>query len=215
MLDGDKRIGLTVQTLHPTEMDKGAIIAQTPEPGFEIPSDAQQSFSSLTDYVAPLGANLLIDTLEQGLFQSPISDLTIQSVSKLRGREPRHARKLVLEDRHIDWNVWPAHRIVHSQKLFKSLWNTIQTPIGIKKLVWTGKFTTTDPASRDPTFPPGVAYTSKGDSVLVNTMDNVALQVYDCTIARDRSRNIHHVARRLAILKDSGNPTSSFISRFE
>lgn len=196
-------------------MDNGAIVAQTREPGIEIPSEARQSFSSLADYIAPLGADLLIDTLEQGLFQSSASDLTLQAVSKLHGREPRHARKLILEDRHIDWNTWSANKIVRFQKLFSSLWNTMQTPTGIKKLVWTGSFEITDPALGDPTFPPGMAYVLKDDSVLVNTADNAVLQVYDCTIARDRSRNIHHVAQKLGILKDNGNQMKSFIARFE
>ncbi|KAH3664355.1 hypothetical protein WICMUC_005740 [Wickerhamomyces mucosus] len=81
LLNHDKYTGVTVQTLHPTEFDKGSIIDQTPE--IEIRQD--ETFISLRDRLGIEGANLLAKTIESGSFKTPnfISKYEFSYASKI------------------------------------------------------------------------------------------------------------------------------------
>lgn len=67
LLNNDKQTGVTVQTLHPTEFDRGAIVAQ--RGGIEIRRD--ETLQSLRDRCAVEGADLLGEVITKGLYKDP------------------------------------------------------------------------------------------------------------------------------------------------
>jgi methionyl-tRNA formyltransferase len=67
LLNGDKSTGVTVQTLHPTQFDRGAIVAQ--KEGIEIHEG--ETLGSLRDRCALEGAQLLADVIENGSYKEP------------------------------------------------------------------------------------------------------------------------------------------------
>lgn len=186
-------------------MDKGAILAQTNSPGLEISDKARESFSSFIDYMAPYGADLLVKTLKQDLYKGPIQVLTR---SRLHGRRPRHARKLDIEDRHIDWAQWPADKIIRHQKLLKTLWNNFEIDEVSIKLVWSGDFGIAKSTEHDSAIVPGTAYISTdGNSWVINTVDGKAIAVYECTVAGDESRNVNHTTKKYSMSEDENGST--------
>ncbi|KAI4151425.1 MAG: hypothetical protein LQ340_003490, partial [Diploschistes diacapsis] len=160
LLHGDTHTGITIQTLHPTKMDAGRILAQTPPPGIPIPHPNTMTIPELRLLTAPLGAALLIHSLCHALFLPPTTDLTTQATQSLveRGRTPRHARKLDIEDRHIDWRNWSSAEIVRRQRLLGPLWSNLTVPVfdhagrqtlGTRKVVWSAGFEVVDPYAQE------------------------------------------------------------------
>ncbi|KAL8642631.1 MAG: hypothetical protein Q9228_000680 [Teloschistes exilis] len=140
LLEGRKTTGVTLQTLHPTQFDKGKIIAQTPYPGIE--HDAE-SVEQLRDLTAPLGAELLVSSLRNGLFVAPV-----QETGWYRGDQSltrfKKASKIGPEDRHIDWASWSADEILRRQRVIGPLWNFAESLVqdksgerrGTRRLIW-------------------------------------------------------------------------------
>lgn len=67
LLNDDKFTGCTVQTLHPTKFDHGEILLQTDE----IPILDNDNISSLFEKFGKIGGDLLVKTIDQGLFINP------------------------------------------------------------------------------------------------------------------------------------------------
>lgn len=67
LLNHDRFTGVTVQTLHPTEFDKGEIVDQTPE----LPIDDNETLISLRDRLSIKGGELLASVIAKGLFMNP------------------------------------------------------------------------------------------------------------------------------------------------
>ncbi|KAI4107733.1 MAG: hypothetical protein L6R37_001418 [Teloschistes peruensis] len=140
LLEGRKTTGVTLQTLHPTQFDKGEIIAQTPYPGIE--HDAE-SVEQLRDLTAPLGAELLVNSIRNGSFVAPV-----QGTGWYRGDQSltrfKKASKIGPEDRHIDWASWSADEILRRQRVIGPLWNFAESLVqdesgerrGTRRLIW-------------------------------------------------------------------------------
>lgn len=99
-----KYTGVSVQTLHPTKFDHGQILAQTPLPGIEAGENS--TVKGLEARLAPLGAELLVQTLRERLFVNPISSIThsVEDVrTALNVKKLAFAPKLTAKDREIDW----------------------------------------------------------------------------------------------------------------
>ncbi|ONH69568.1 Methionyl-tRNA formyltransferase, mitochondrial [Cyberlindnera fabianii] len=90
LLNHDTHTGVTVQTLHPTEFDRGEIVAQTPE----IPIAADETLTSLRDRLAVEGAKLLVQVVKDGSYKDP------QLSSKY---EYSYASKITPQMAEIDW----------------------------------------------------------------------------------------------------------------
>ena len=197
-------------------MDKGAILAQTDNSGLEIPCEARESFPLFVEYMAPYGAELLLKTLKRGLYKEPSTDLSSSARSWLHDRQPQHARKLDIEDRHIDWSKWPADKILRYQKLLKTLWNdTVANGMTIK-LVWSGQFSITEATEFGSDIAPGIAYTSAdGHLWLINTADGKVLRVQECTIAGDKSRTVSHVAKKYKMTEDESGDSRKLRAIFK
>ncbi|KAI4103049.1 MAG: hypothetical protein LQ339_004413 [Xanthoria mediterranea] len=123
LLADRKTTGVTLQTLHPTKFDEGKIVAQTPYPGIEIQARTVEELQALT---APLGAKMLLQSLEDGLFVPPIKEAGWYK-SALTSRDFTHASKIGPKDRHLDWTKWSADDILRRQRVIGPLWNTTET----------------------------------------------------------------------------------------
>ncbi|EMG47075.1 FMT1 Methionyl-tRNA formyltransferase [Candida maltosa Xu316] len=68
LLNDDKTTGCTVQTLHPTKFDHGEIIVQSDE----IPINETDNLSTLFDKFGGIGSDLLVKSIDEGLFVNPV-----------------------------------------------------------------------------------------------------------------------------------------------
>lgn len=105
LLRGRTHVGVTLQTLHERDFDRGAVLAQTPWPGLPVPEgcDVRQ----LHDVLAEKGAELLAGALERRVFVPPLQ------FAGWRPTDEDLARGLVCDapkvtklDSMVDWACW-------------------------------------------------------------------------------------------------------------
>lgn len=118
LIAGETTTGVTVQTLHPKHFDHGVILSQTPAPGFDIPNPDFCTVPELVDFVAPKGAQMLVESIEKGLFVPPIADALAEKSGDLK-----HAPKITPEDRHINWANWTLADINRRNRVIGPLWS--------------------------------------------------------------------------------------------
>lgn len=118
LLNRRSHTGVTVQTMHPAKFDHGKLVSQTPRPGVKIPEKSTPD--DLLHILGPIGAELLCDTIDKGLFIEPIRDLGIDHPADSLS----HAPKITPEDRHIDWKTWSADEIQLRDRVLGRLWDT-------------------------------------------------------------------------------------------
>ncbi|KAJ5550624.1 hypothetical protein N7535_001431 [Penicillium sp. DV-2018c] len=116
LLAGLTTTGVTVQTLHPKKFDQGVILAQTPAPGVEIPKPQSCTVPELESFLAQKGGQMLVETIDKGLFVSPVSGI------EQRGKAT-YAPKITPEDRHIDWTSWTLTEIKRRNRVIGPLWS--------------------------------------------------------------------------------------------
>ena len=109
--------GVTLQTMHPTRFDHGVVLSQTPAPGIPIPKDC--TAKDLIETLGPLGAELLCQGVQDGLFVDPKAART----ETLEMDELELAPKITPEDRHIDWASWNADEILLRDRVLGRLWD--------------------------------------------------------------------------------------------
>lgn len=114
---------MTLQTLHHKNFDHGVVLSQTPAPGFDIPNPGSCNVSELIEFVAPKGAELLVDGIDKGLFLPPIKDAGWRSTEK--PEDLIHATKIIPEDKHIDWSNWTKQDIERRNRVLGpgTLWS--------------------------------------------------------------------------------------------
>ncbi|KAF2840836.1 putative methionyl-tRNA formyltransferase, partial [Patellaria atrata CBS 101060] len=121
LLRGDRKFGISVQTLHPKRFDHGVILAQTPYPGFDVTGSENFSAAELEANLAPIGGDMLVQTLRESLFVPPLQDLGwFQGDSS--GVEFTHAPKITSGDKQVDWTTWSAEKILRYLRVLGSLW---------------------------------------------------------------------------------------------
>lgn len=105
LLRGRTHAGVTLQTLHEKDFDRGAVLAQTPWPGLPVPDgyDVRQ----LHDLLAEKGAELLVGALERRLFVPPLQLIGWQPTDEDLDRGLLHdAPKVTKLDSMVDWACW-------------------------------------------------------------------------------------------------------------
>ncbi|KAM7203770.1 Methionyl-tRNA formyltransferase [Rhypophila sp. PSN 637] len=126
LLARDTHTGVSLQTLSDKTFDAGAVLLQTPLPG--IPIDPSWDVEALTQRLAVVGSEMLIQGLRQGLYILPHVDVSRRSGSSVAvpgGFQPRHAPKLEKFDYQIQWDSWTASdAAIRSTKLHEKLWTT-------------------------------------------------------------------------------------------
>lgn len=107
--------GVTLQTLHPAEYDRGVILAQTSAPGIPVPEDA--TAGSLLHSLADEGANMLVQGLKQNLHVPPYDkcEQWFPPPSLASSVQIRDAPKLTNHYKHIDWRCrfWGADKTLY------------------------------------------------------------------------------------------------------
>lgn len=117
IINGYTTTGVTVQTLHPSKFDEGNVVLQTPFPGIPIPDPTQITSPELRRLLAPIGAELLVRSLREGLYLRPQSTPSIARTSKLH-----HAPKLSPEARHINFRSMASTHILRLNRALGRLW---------------------------------------------------------------------------------------------
>ncbi|KAJ1326362.1 methionyl-tRNA formyltransferase [Microdochium nivale] len=112
----DRRFaGVTLQTLDHQTFDHGLILTQTPAHALLLPKGC--TFQQLHDLVAPVGADMLVRGLREGLHVPPLLDVSPAGAADW---DIRHAPKIRKEQRQIT----PSNLsiIVRSQRAIGPMW---------------------------------------------------------------------------------------------
>lgn len=119
LLNNTPITGVTIQTLHPIEFDKGIFLLQT-DPPFTVPP--KTSYRSLHDALAVHGAELLVETCRRRLFIPPIQPVT-------NDYEPSHAPKIKADiHSRIDWRVLSAEDVEKKCGVLNTVWCRFGSP---------------------------------------------------------------------------------------
>jgi methionyl-tRNA formyltransferase len=123
LLAGEITTGVTVQTLHHESFDHGVILSQTPLPGFDIPNADSCTVPDLVNLVAPKGAQMLVESIDKGLYVSPLKDVGYRSPEDTGALI--HASKITPEDRHVNWAEWSSADIIRRNRVIGPLWSKV------------------------------------------------------------------------------------------
>ena len=152
--------GISLQTLHPRRFDRGAVLLQTPKPGITIPDPDVITVPQLSNFLAPLGAELLVRGLRERLYIDP---KPLEDIHTLQ----RPAPKITPGDRHIEWHHWTADEILLRHRVVGPLWSTgiVSGTVQArgKRIIWPSGFQkeTIDLPTR---LRPGMAVVRESDS---------------------------------------------------
>ena len=206
LLSGTEVTGVTLQTLHPSKFDHGIILAQTPP--FR---HGTSNVPELERVLAPKGAELLVQGIKDGVFVNPPGE---QDQSKASSEDDAllTAPKISRSDQHIDWNSWPAEKILRRHRVIGPLWNNLH-PGGVpesnpKRLIWESGFRKLSncPESikslvSDAGLPIAVGLKSKINSVYIKTCDDQILQAYKLKVGGEPGRDFLSAARRAKMVE--------------
>lgn len=95
------------------------MLSQTPRPGISVPpgSTAQE----LTNLLAPIGAQMLVQGLRDGVHVPPRQDKSWKG-EELDKEQLSHAPKVTKADGHFKWTTWTADEIVRRIRVLGSVW---------------------------------------------------------------------------------------------
>ncbi|KAH7148588.1 formyl transferase [Dactylonectria macrodidyma] len=119
ILRGHQYTGISLQTLDDRAFDHGIILAQTPEPGILIPPGS--TVQELTSQLAPVGAQMLVQGLRDGLYLPPHQPAGWK-VKESHGGELVHAPKVNKADGQVDWAQWRTEDFARRTRVLGSVW---------------------------------------------------------------------------------------------
>ena len=137
IIHGLSKTGISVQTLDSKKFDHGVILAQTPNPGLDIPNPDEIDVEGLTSFLAPKGAEMLLQIIRGYRYVPPLDQVNFTEVG-YRHILARTATKLTTEDRHINWGTWSADEILRKHRAIGPLWNHLNTESGKRRVIWIG-----------------------------------------------------------------------------
>ncbi|KAI9657517.1 MAG: Methionyl-tRNA formyltransferase [Alyxoria varia] len=118
MLEGRKRSGITVQSLHPKHFDGGRSLAQDT---FDVPKNGECTFDELLNTVTPAAGKLLVSTLRKGSFRVNPHEASLEEERVHQVQQGTYARKITSADTMIDWDTWHADKILRYQRALGDL----------------------------------------------------------------------------------------------
>jgi methionyl-tRNA formyltransferase len=157
--------GVTVQTMHPTKFDHGSIVAQTSQPGVQVPHACK--VEQLLHLMGPVGAQLLCQSVERGLFAQSVNITAISEPI-----EVDHAPKIITEDSRIDWQNWDAQDIQLRDRVLGRLWehrHVGRTDEVAKRIVYHGPWQIETPGEESYTSNASEHHPPPGDPILSST----------------------------------------------
>ncbi|KAK3377851.1 formyl transferase [Podospora didyma] len=110
--------GVSLQTLSPLAFDAGTILAQTPLPGIPIPPSC--TVTQLRDQLAPLGAEMLVRGLRDGVHAPPHEPVGWMPSST--SPPLKHAPKLTQADKQVLWSRSSAEDIALQSRVLGPVW---------------------------------------------------------------------------------------------
>lgn len=110
--------GISIQTLHPTQFDRGTILAQTDLPGIAI---EQRSAQELENSLAPIGARMLVDVIKSGRYLPPLKHVGWCADPGEHDQFDR-APKITKQDSFIDFTKATMDTILAMQAAFGDCW---------------------------------------------------------------------------------------------
>ncbi|QPC77565.1 hypothetical protein HYE68_008317 [Fusarium pseudograminearum] len=119
ILRGDSHVGVSLQTLDDKSFDHGTVLSQTPRPGIPVPPDC--TVQELTNLLAPVGAQMLVQGLRDGVYVPPHQNKGWRGEELDQGQLV-HAPKISKADGHIRWSSWKADDIVRARRVLGSVW---------------------------------------------------------------------------------------------
>jgi methionyl-tRNA formyltransferase len=140
IINGDKYTGVTLQTLHPEKFDHGTILAQTPPPGFIVPSYPHATtYKGLHDFITPKAAEMLVRGIRDRLFDpNRLGEISksMPSPSYPEDRPTRHAPKITTNDRYIDFSTMTADEILRRHRALGRLHSFFKIDGGPKRVIF-------------------------------------------------------------------------------
>ncbi|KAF2399283.1 Formyltransferase [Trichodelitschia bisporula] len=116
--------GVSLQTLHPSRFDHGTVIAQTPEPWIPVPEKGTPG--ELLAMLAPLGADMLVQALRDGLHVPPVQPLKFDARMLDRmtdGYGPAWAPQVEKADSCVNWKSMPSSQVELLARVFGQVWD--------------------------------------------------------------------------------------------
>ncbi|OTA03652.1 hypothetical protein A9Z42_0040830 [Trichoderma parareesei] len=132
MMRGEEYTGVSLQTLDPKSFDHGTVLAQTPPPGLPIPANA--TLQHLTEDLAKVGAEMLVQALRDGLHVPPYRDSGWMA-EQLHGKNLVHAPKVGKGESQINWLEWMPLDFERFVNIFGTIWTHVRNDKGKFKRV--------------------------------------------------------------------------------
>ena len=209
IIRGLRHTGVSIQTLHHTRFDEGAILDQTSD--IAIPPGA--TYNQLVVQLAPMGAELLVKAIRKGLYQQPYQ--AVEAVS-----QPSLAPRIVPALRELDFVRQNAVEMVRMEQALGKLFAGVKTEDGKRlRLVLTGLSTRNEQVK----LPAGLPYVLLNESedptqsslpLLINTEHGV-LEVSTITVEGQPPRPATHAAARNGLLRKRATRADQLLYRFE
>ncbi|KAK3671897.1 Methionyl-tRNA formyltransferase [Recurvomyces mirabilis] len=176
MLERAETTGVTLQTMHPTRFDHGALLSQSPT----LASPYTLHLDEVVETLGTAGAKLLVEGICDGLFIPPVQPLddTFERAT--------YAAKITPEDRHIDWQKWTGEDLMVRDRVLSNLWDSKDSQG--KRRIYHGPWSAiSNPASGEQ---PGTALALEG-KVGFYTIDNKVMVPSSITIEGEPKRGGH------------------------
>lgn len=132
MMRNEKYTGVSLQTLDPKAFDHGVVLAQTPSPGIPIP--AGTTLQQLTESLAKVGAEMLVQGLRDGVHVPPYTNAGWMA-GQLKGEELVHAPKVSKGESQINWPEWDSRDVARFLNIFSTVWTHARNDKGKFKRV--------------------------------------------------------------------------------
>ena len=212
LLHGLSRTGISVQTLDSKKFDHGVILAQTPKPGIDIPNPDEITVEELTDFLAPKGAEMLLQVLKDRRYVPPLEGIS-STEAGWKHVLMRMAPKLTTEDRHINWKTWSASEILRKQRAIGPLWNHINTesPFGRRRVIWSEGFTEFHKNSVLGRMMPELEQLE--ESVVMRTCDGGYLWVDEVKLDGEQTSIVCNAFERAKVISVEHGQPSIFLGR--
>jgi methionyl-tRNA formyltransferase len=120
IINGDRRTGMSLQTLHPTSFDEGVILAQTPWPGIDIPEGCD--YPTLLERMKPHGAEMLVNAIRNRLYVPPLRAVAGVENLEHNERTKRRGPKVQTADRQLCFETMNSSNILGRSRAFESTW---------------------------------------------------------------------------------------------